>query len=57
MKILITGSNSGFGLLAALSFARAGHPVVATMRNLDKAGALRSAAAQGGSWSKSGAST
>ena len=46
MKILITGSNSGFGLLAALSFARSGHPVVATMRNLDKAGALRSAAAQ-----------
>lgn len=43
MKVLITGSNSGFGLLAAIGFARAGHEVVATMRNPDKGDALRSA--------------
>ncbi|MFM8410045.1 MAG: SDR family NAD(P)-dependent oxidoreductase, partial [Alphaproteobacteria bacterium] len=48
MKILVTGSNSGFGLLSVLSFARLGHPVVATMRNLDKAGDLRSAVAKEG---------
>lgn len=41
-RILITGSNSGFGKLAALSFARRGHEVVATMRNLDKGEELRS---------------
>ncbi len=44
MRVLITGSNSGFGLLAALGFARAGHQVVATMRNPDKGEALRTAA-------------
>jgi len=41
-RILITGSNSGFGELAALSLARQGHDVVATMRNLDKGERLRS---------------
>jgi NAD(P)-dependent dehydrogenase (short-subunit alcohol dehydrogenase family) len=30
--ILVTGSNSGFGRLAALSLARGGHDVIATMR-------------------------
>lgn len=48
MKVLITGSNSGFGLLSALTFARRGTPVVATMRNLDKGAALRDAAAKEG---------
>ena len=38
---LITGCSSGFGLEAALEFARRGHTPIATMRNLDKAGSLR----------------
>lgn len=45
-RILITGSNSGFGLLATLSLARAGHDVIATMRNLDKGDVLRVRAAE-----------
>jgi NAD(P)-dependent dehydrogenase (short-subunit alcohol dehydrogenase family) len=48
MKVLITGSNSGFGLLSALGFARAGHEVVATMRNPSKGDALRAAIAAEG---------
>ncbi len=43
-RILITGSNSGFGELAALTLARAGHDVVATMRTLAKGEGLRSTA-------------
>ncbi len=43
-RILITGSNSGFGMLAALSLARAGHDVIATMRNLAKGADLSAAA-------------
>tara|TARA_B110001454_G_scaffold209911_1_gene223898 strand:+ start:158 stop:334 length:177 start_codon:yes stop_codon:yes gene_type:complete len=34
--ILVTGSNSGFGRLAALSLARGGHDVIATMRTPSK---------------------
>lgn len=39
-RILITGSNSGFGKLAALTLARDGHDVIATMRNPTHADAL-----------------
>ncbi len=38
--VLITGCSTGFGKLAALSFARQGHTVFASMRNLAKAGPL-----------------
>lgn len=43
--VLITGCSSGFGLDAALAFARRGDTVVATMRNLARADRLREAAA------------
>lgn len=46
--VLITGCSSGFGLEAALAFAKAGDTVVATMRNLGKAEALRKRAADDG---------
>ena len=39
-RVLITGSNSGFGKLAALSLARLGHEVIATMRTPSKGAAL-----------------
>ncbi len=45
-NVLITGCSSGFGLLTALEFARKGDRVFATMRNLDKATALKDAAAK-----------
>jgi len=40
-KVLITGCSSGFGLEAALAFARRGDTVIATMRNLAKAETLQ----------------
>ncbi len=46
--VLITGCSSGFGLEAALAFARRGDTVVATMRNLSKADELRKRAADDG---------
>lgn len=42
--VLITGCSSGFGLLAALEFARRGHRVVATMRDPARGDALARAA-------------
>lgn len=44
MVVLITGCRSGFGLLAAVACARAGHTVYAGMRDLSTAGPLRDAA-------------
>jgi NAD(P)-dependent dehydrogenase (short-subunit alcohol dehydrogenase family) len=43
-NVLITGCSSGFGLLAALEFARRGDNVFATMRDTSKAGELKAAA-------------
>ncbi len=42
--VVITGSSSGFGLQAALAFARNGDTVVATMRDTSRSAALRDAA-------------
>jgi len=42
--VVITGSNSGFGLEGALAFARHGDTVYATMRDLAKSGRLQQAA-------------
>ncbi|TFC92774.1 MULTISPECIES: SDR family oxidoreductase [Cryobacterium] len=42
--VLITGTSSGIGLHAAIAAGRAGHTVVATMRDLEGARALRDAA-------------
>jgi len=41
---LVTGTSTGIGYATALHFARLGHLVVATMRNLDKATPLQEAA-------------
>ena len=44
MIVLLTGCRSGFGLLAAVSAARAGHTVYAGLRDVSTAGALREGA-------------
>ena len=41
---LVTGTSTGIGFATALLFARHRHQVVATMRDLAKAGPLRDAA-------------
>ena len=46
--VLVTGCSSGFGLLTAVTFARRGHHVVASMRNTAKAEPLLEAAAAAG---------
>lgn len=46
--VLITGTSSGIGLATAVECAAAGHRVVATLRNLDKRGALEKAAKERG---------
>ncbi len=46
--VVITGSNSGFGMHGALAFARNGDNVYATMRDESKAAALREAADEEG---------
>ena len=38
---LVTGTSSGIGLAIAVTLARGGHKVIATMRNLDGAGELQ----------------
>ena len=45
-SILITGCSSGFGLLTALEFARAGDDVYAGVRDVDSAAQLRDAASE-----------
>jgi NAD(P)-dependent dehydrogenase (short-subunit alcohol dehydrogenase family) len=38
---LVTGTSSGIGLATAVTLARGGHTVIATMRNLESAGELQ----------------
>ncbi len=45
---IITGSSSGIGLLSAIEFAQHGYLVVATMRDLGRAGRLEDAAQKAG---------
>src|SRR5436190_1948312 len=46
--VLITGTSSGIGLSSAVSLAHAGYPVVATLRNPDRAGELQARAKEAG---------
>jgi NAD(P)-dependent dehydrogenase (short-subunit alcohol dehydrogenase family) len=43
---LVTGSNSGIGLATAVALARAGHTVVAAMRNLERGAEIHNIAEQ-----------
>ena len=43
---LVTGSSTGIGLATSISLARAGHTVVAAMRNLERSGEIRRIAEQ-----------
>src|SRR5580658_783186 len=43
---LVTGSSTGIGLATSISLARAGHTVVAAMRNLERSGEIRKIAEQ-----------
>jgi len=45
---VVTGSSSGIGLLTTIEFARNGYQVVATMRDLGRAGRLEEAAQKAG---------
>lgn len=47
LNVLITGANSGFGLLTAKTFAQAGHMVHAGYRNPDKAAPLEALRSEG----------
>ncbi|HEY5070536.1 MAG TPA: SDR family oxidoreductase [Caulobacteraceae bacterium] len=47
LNVLITGSNSGFGLLTAEKFAKAGHHVHATLREPSRGDALQGLRLQG----------
>jgi NAD(P)-dependent dehydrogenase (short-subunit alcohol dehydrogenase family) len=46
--VLVTGCSSGFGMLAAVSLAKSGWRVFATMRDVSKRGRLDAALAQAG---------
>ncbi len=46
--VLVTGTSSGIGLSTAVECATLGHTVVATLRQLDKRGALENAAKERG---------
>ncbi|HEY7901626.1 MAG TPA: SDR family oxidoreductase [Caulobacteraceae bacterium] len=47
LNVLITGANSGFGLLTAAAFARAGHTVHAGLRDAAKGAGLNGLADEG----------
>ncbi len=47
LNVLITGANSGFGLLATRTLAEAGHTVHAGYRNPEKTGPLKALADEG----------
>ena len=46
--VLITGTSGGFGLLTAVDLAKRGWRVIASMRNLERKGALEAALARSG---------